>query len=161
MTEQEIYQILREEIRPDFKPGLEGWTKVAKALHQKIEETTFATVEQIENSGWVSPECLEKTCSDLVDQHFAAEEKMKDKFEQQLLEELEKVKGKASLALYHRTGDVWGWLDHRINELKEELEKKEDSSEYCETCKGQGVVFIGGSWIKCTDCEKKRNDWSI
>jgi len=40
--------------------------------------------------------------------------------DKELLDELEVVKGKAVLGEYHRNGGVWDWLDHRINELKED-----------------------------------------
>ena len=83
MTEAEIREMVETDcsftLVPDglLLPACEI-PNFVKALHKKIIETTFATVEQIEKSGWVSPECLEKTCSDLVDQHLEAEDKLKE-----------------------------------------------------------------------------------
>ena len=76
MTEQEIWDKLTKVVcdnnldRLCSKHESEVCWQQTKALHQKIEETTFATVEQIEKSGWVSPEVHKQALIDAEEKGY-------------------------------------------------------------------------------------------
>ena len=128
MKEREIRKIIEEHFSvmtlPDGDSADEELDKCAKALHQKIEETTFATVEQIEKSGWVSPDSLEKTCSDLVDQHLEAEEKLKHDHKQAMIDARIEELGKLMNDLSgNKINITFVGLMERISQLKKERKK--------------------------------------